>query len=91
MKSRWGTAYPVGKVLGDMLEGLIKTPVVCKKVVGMQMLLEGLARGAFSKLHKHVRDPVLKRLVQLVMTDEALHHKFGKVWADKTIANLSLD
>ena len=47
--------------------------------------------GAFANLHKHARDPVLKRLVQLVMTDEAFHHKFGKIWADKTIVNLSSD
>ena len=79
MKSRWGTAYPVGEVLGDLLEDLIKTPVVYKKLVGMQMLLEGLAMGAFANLHKHSRDPVLCRLEQLVMTDEAFHHKFGKI------------
>jgi hypothetical protein len=91
MKSRWGNAYPVGEVLGDLLESLIKTPVIYKKLVGMQMLLEGLAMGAFANLHKHARDPVLKRLVQLVMTDEAFHHKFGKIWADKTIVNLSPD
>jgi hypothetical protein len=61
MKSRWGTAYPVSVVLGNMLEGLIKTPVVYKKLVGMQMLLEGLAMGAFANFHKYSRDPVLKR------------------------------
>jgi 1,2-phenylacetyl-CoA epoxidase catalytic subunit len=33
----------------------------------------------------------LKRLVQLVMTDEAFHHKFGKIWADRTIPKLSRD
>jgi ribonucleotide reductase beta subunit family protein with ferritin-like domain len=32
---------------------------------------------------------VLRRLVQLVMTDEAFHHKFGKIWADKTVPSLS--
>ena len=26
--------------------------------------------------------------MQLVMTDEAFHHKFGKIWADKTIPKL---
>ena len=62
-ESRWGTAYPVGEVLGDLLEDLIRTPVVCKKLVGMQMLLEGPAMGAFANLHKHSRDPVLCRLV----------------------------
>ena len=30
-------------------------------------------------------DPLLRRLVQLVMTDEAFHHKFGKIWADRTM------
>ncbi len=87
--ARWGTAYPVGEALGNLLEDLVHTPVVYKKLVGMQMLLEGLAMGSFANLHKHTRDPVLKRLVQLVMTDEAFHHKFGKIWAENTIAKLS--
>jgi hypothetical protein len=86
---RWGTPYPVGDVLGDMLDELVTTPVVYKKLVGMQMLLEGLAMGAFANLHKHTRDPLLRRLVQLVMTDEAFHHRFGRIWADRTIAKLS--
>ena len=47
--------------------------------------------GAFANLQKYARDSVLKRLVQLVTTDEAFHHKFGKAWADKTIASLFLD
>ncbi len=34
-------------------------------------------------------DPLLKQLCQLVMTDEAFHHKFGKIWADRTIPKLS--
>ena len=27
--------------------------------------------------------------MQLVMTDEAFHHKFGKIWADRTVPKLS--
>ncbi|MDP6691599.1 MAG: ferritin-like domain-containing protein, partial [Alphaproteobacteria bacterium] len=80
---------PVGECLGDLLEELVLTPTVYKKLVGMQMLIEGLAMGAFANLHRHTNDPVLKRLTQLVMTDEAFHHKFGKIWADRTIPNLS--
>jgi hypothetical protein len=45
--------------------------------------------GAFANLHAHARDSLLRRLVQLVMTDEAFHHKFGKIWADRTIPRLS--
>lgn len=88
---RWGTPHPVGRLLGDFLSDIVATPLVYKKLIGMQMLLEGLAMGAFANLHAHARDPLLKRLVQLVMTDEAFHHKFGKIWADRTLPNLSRD
>jgi hypothetical protein len=45
--------------------------------------------GAFTTLHAKALDPVLRRLCQLVMTDEAFHHKFGKIWADRTIPRMS--
>lgn len=86
---RWGRPYPVGEMLGAFLLDIVQSPLVYKKLVGMQILLEGLAMGAFANLHAHTRDPLLKRLVQLVMTDEAFHHKFGKLWADRTLPRLS--
>jgi hypothetical protein len=86
---RWGTPYPAGQVVADFLADVVASPVVYKKLIGMQMLLEGLAMGAFANLHAHARDPLLRRLVQLVMTDEAFHHKFGKIWADRTLPKLS--
>jgi hypothetical protein len=86
---RWGTPYPVGDMLGEFLSDIVHTPLVYKKLVGMQILLEGLAMGAFANLHAYTGDPLLKRLVQLVMTDEAFHHKFGKIWADRTLPKLS--
>jgi len=89
--ARWGTPYPVGPVLGEFLAEIVASPIVYKKLIGMQMLLEGLAMGAFAGVHAHTNDKLLKRLVQLVMTDEAFHHKFGKIWADRTIPRLSRD
>jgi hypothetical protein len=53
------------------------------------MLVEGLAMGAFATFFKNMNDPLGKKLMQLVMTDEAFHHKFGKIWADRTIPHLS--
>jgi hypothetical protein len=44
--------------------------------------------GAFASFYKHGRDPLMVKLMQLTMTDEAFHHKFGKIWADRTIPNL---
>jgi hypothetical protein len=39
-------------------------------------------------MFKESHDPLLRKLTQLVMTDEAFHHKFGKIWADRTIPKL---
>jgi hypothetical protein len=87
--TRWGTPLPVGSTLKKLMCELVLAPEVYKKLVGMQMLIEGLAMGAFATLHARTRDPLLRRLVQLVMTDEAFHHKFGKIWADRTVPKLN--
>ncbi len=83
-----GQIYGVGDTIGNLLRELVATPVVYKKIVGMQMLIEGVAMGAFTTLHAKALDPVLRRLCQLVMTDEAFHHKFGKIWAHTTMPDL---
>jgi hypothetical protein len=89
IKARWGTPLPVGPTLRDLLTDIVLAPEVYKKIVGMQMLVEGLAMGAFATLYQKSHDPLLVKLCQLVMTDEAFHHKFGKIWADRTIPKLS--
>ncbi len=89
VQQRWGDPLPSGSTLTTLLTDLVIAPEVYKKLIGMQMLVEGLAMGAFATLHSRTNDPTLRKLVQLVMTDEAFHHKFGKIWADKTVPQLS--
>lgn len=86
---RWGAPLPVGQTIATVLSDLVSTPEVYKKIVGMQMLIEGIAMGAFATFNAKTNDPVLRRLVQLVMSDEAFHHRFGRLWAAKTIKHLS--
>ena len=90
VEARWGKPLPVGPTLGNLLTELVNAPEVYKKIVGMQMLVEGLAMGAFATMYAKSRDPLMVKLMQLVMTDEAFHHKFGKIWADRTIPKLSV-
>jgi hypothetical protein len=89
IQARWGKPVQVGSSLGNLLNELVGSKLVWKKLVGMQMLIEGLAMGAFATFYEFGRDPLMVKLCQLVMTDEAFHHKFGKIWADRTIPNLS--
>ncbi len=84
-----GRIYPAGDTLQHLLQRLVTSPEVYEKVVGMQMLVEGLAMGAFATLYAHSNDPLLRRLCQLTMTDEAFHHQFGKLWAADVLPNLS--
>jgi len=86
---RFGEALPAGSLVQSFMTDLVRTPVVYKKLIGMQMLLEGLAMGLFAGIHARTKDPVLRRLVQLVMTDEAFHHRFGRIWAERTVPELS--
>jgi len=89
IKARWGRPVECGPILKDLLVDIIGSPEVYKKIIGMQMLVEGLAMGAFATIFNETNDPLAKKLTQLVMTDEAFHHKFGKIWADRTIPHLS--
>lgn len=89
IKARWGSPLACGPVLKELLVEIVHAPEVYKKIVGMQMLIEGLAMGAFASIYQQSHDPLARKLVQLVMTDEAFHHKFGKIWADRTIPKLT--
>jgi hypothetical protein len=88
IKARWGRPAKCSPVLQNLLVEIIGSPEVYKKIIGMQMLVEGLAMGAFATFYQKLNDPLGRKLMQLVMTDEAFHHKFGKIWADRTVPKL---
>jgi hypothetical protein len=87
--ARWGRPTECGAALKELLVEIIEAPEVYKKIVGMQMLVEGLAMGAFANGYRYNADPVARKLFQLVMTDEAFHHRFGKIWADRTVPKMT--
>lgn len=89
VKARWKKPLPCGETLSGLLSEMVGAKEVYKKVVGMQLLVEGLAMGAFATFFNTARDPLIVKLCQLAMTDEAFHHKFGKIWADRTIPKLA--
>jgi hypothetical protein len=91
IETRWGKPIASGPTLASLMDEIVQSDEVYKKLIGMQMLIEGLAMGAFATIQSKTDDPLLKRLIQLVMTDEAFHHKFGKIWADKTVPKLTAE
>jgi hypothetical protein len=45
--------------------------------LGMQIMVEGLALAAFGMMHSITNEPLLKKLLRYVMSDEARHVAFG--------------
>jgi hypothetical protein len=49
------------------------------KFLGMQIMIEGLALGAFGVLYRRTGEPLLKALLKNVIQDEARHVHYGVV------------
>ena len=47
------------------------------KFLGMQIMVEGLALGAFTTLYQSTGEPLLKQLLKMVIQDEARHVHYG--------------
>lgn len=91
IESRWGEPLPVNPVFGALLTEIVSAHQIHRKIIGMQVLVEGLAMGFMAQLYKKSNDPVLVRLAQLVMTDETFHHKVGKLWTQYGLPELSVE
>jgi hypothetical protein len=70
-------SYPINDNLFVILEALLQDSRWDVKFLGMQILIEGLALGAFGTLRSTTREPLLKNLLRYVITDEARHVHYG--------------
>ncbi|MCB9477885.1 MAG: ferritin-like domain-containing protein [Deltaproteobacteria bacterium] len=59
------------------------------KFLGMQIMIEGLALGAFSTIRNLTQEPMLKDFLKYIITDEARHVHFGVLSLKDYIAELS--
>ena len=57
--------------------------------LGMQIMVEGLALAAFGLMHQMTTEPLLKKLLRYVMSDEARHVAFGVLSLQEMYANLT--
>ena len=69
--------YPVDPLLKGLLDEILATNAWEIKLLGMQMLVEGLAIAAFNVMAKQTADPTLAQLLDYVLQDEGRHVNFG--------------
>ena len=83
------TSYPINAHLGALLDDIISDPRWDMTYLGMQIMVEGLALAAFGSMHKHAHEPLLKKLLRYVMSDEARHVAFGVLSLQEVYAGMS--
>ncbi len=85
--------YAVNPHLRLLLDDIINDSQWDMTYLGMQIMVEGLALAAFGFMHDLTEEPLLKKLLRYVMSDEARHVAFGvlslqEVYQDMTLAEI---
>lgn len=83
--------YPMVPWLKELIDATLSTNNFCKVMIGMNMIVEGLALGAFNNMYKQTEEPLLKSITFNVMRDESRHVSFGHVYLTPTVAALHQD
>ncbi|MHB8328279.1 MAG: ferritin-like domain-containing protein [Acidimicrobiales bacterium] len=82
-------AHPINPHLGRLLDAILADERWDITYLGMQIMVEGLALAAFGFMHQTTREPLLKKLLRYVMSDEARHVAFGVLSLSELYAGLS--
>ena len=69
--------YVINDNLFTIIDSLITDSRWDMKFLGMQIMVEGLALGAFGMLYKLTSEPLLRNLLRYVIQDEARHVHYG--------------
>jgi hypothetical protein len=81
--------YPINAHLKLLLDDIINDSRWDMTYLGMQIMVEGLALAAFGFMHSLTEEPLLKKLLRYVMSDEARHVAFGVLSLKEYYAELS--
>ena len=78
--------YEINDNLYVIIDALMTDSRWDVKFLGMQIMIEGLALGAFGTLRQLTREPLLKELLKYVITDEARHVHYGVLAIQEFVA-----
>ena len=76
---------PIAPSLKGILDETLATGDWMKKLVGMQIVVEGLALYAFREMRNLTEEPLLKELLTYVARDESRHHAYGVQYIERCV------
>jgi hypothetical protein len=77
LDGKLGKLYQINDNLYVIVDALMTDARWDVKFLGMQIMIEGLALGAFGTIRRVTREPLLRELLRYVITDEARHVHYG--------------
>ncbi len=83
--------YPMTPWLKQLIDVTLQTENYMKIMIGMNMIVEGLALGAFNNMYRQTDEPLLKSITFNVMRDESRHVSFGHAYLTPIVANMHAD
>jgi hypothetical protein len=83
--------YPMSRGLKDIIDKTLAADRWVKIAIGMNMVVEGLALGAFQNMRRSTSCDLLRSIVEGVLRDEARHVAFGNVYVSEAIAKMHPD
>jgi hypothetical protein len=77
LSTKLGEAYPMSPFLKQQIWSLLEDSRWDIAYLGMQIVIESLALAAFGDMLRRTQEPLLRKLLRYVMSDEARHVAFG--------------
>ena len=77
LHEKLGGSYQINAHLRMLLDDIVNDSRWDMTYLGMQIMVEGLALAAFGNMQQMTNEPLLKKLLRYVMSDEARHVAFG--------------
>jgi hypothetical protein len=78
--ARLDRVYPMDPQLQAVINAILSADTWQKKCVGMQVIVEGLAMGAFKLMKEGTKDDLLRQIVEYTANDEARHVSYGLIY-----------
>jgi hypothetical protein len=89
LHTKLGEAYPMSPYLEAQITDLITDSRWDIAYLGMQIVIESLALAAFGSMLRATTEPLLRKLLRYVMSDEARHVAFGVLSLSELYQQLS--
>jgi hypothetical protein len=81
--------YDINDNLYVVIDALMSDSRWDMKFLGMQIMIEGLALGTFGMIQQMTMEPLLKKLLTYIITDEARHVHYGVLALKDFVRELS--